>query len=131
MGAYYTIVAIFFLAGAVLLLIALLGRNPKHLGSAVGTLTNSRKVMRRRGKADERKYPATACTYTYQVDGKTYRLKQEGFFARSGLMRKITVVYLKGFPRFGYPEKFPCWHFVVFGIFALLCGICYLLMPYL
>ena len=123
MNELYIIPVIFFVIGGIFLFLALWSRDPKHLGSAVGTLADSKKVMRRRGKYDDRKYPATACTYTYQVGGKTYRIRREGFFGRSGLLRKVTVVYLKAFPRFGCPEKFPVWLYVLLGGMSLFYGI--------
>ncbi len=119
---------IYFAIGAVFLLPALWSLNPRHLSSTVGTLADSKKVLRRRWKHDDRKYPATACTYVYEVGGKRYRLKHAGFFARSGLMRKVTVVYLKGLPRFGHLERFPTLPMAWIGGIAMAGGILFLLM---
>lgn len=127
MNPIYGMAAVIFAIGGIFLFLALWGRNPKHLSSAVGTLASSKKVMRQRWKHDDRKYPATTCVYTYQVGSKTYRIRQDGFFARSGLMRKVTVVYLKGFPRFGHLEKFPSWQYALIGALIIVCGISVLL----
>ena len=42
----------------------------------------------------------------------------------------MTVVYLKGFPRFGYLEKYPSGIFTMLGIFYLLAAAWLLLVPY-
>ena len=130
MEAIYVMAGIYFAIGGVCLLLALWSRNPAHLGTAVGKLDESKRVMRRRYRYSEKKYPATTSTYLYEVNGKVYKLKRSGFFARSSLMRRVTVVYLKGFPRFGYLEKYPAGQFTMVGVFTLICGIMILLAPY-
>ena len=114
---------LFFLAGGICFMLALWSRNPKHLGSAVGKLANSKKVMRRAYKYSDKKIPVTTSTYLYEVNGKTYRLRRDGRFGRSTLMPRVTVVYLKGLPRFGYLEKYPSGVLVLFGVMFLLYGV--------
>ena len=128
MKAYYATVSVFFIIGGILLLAALLGRNPRFLGTAVGKLQNSKRVMVSQ-RHSSKKVPITTFVYLYEVNGRTYRLKRDSHGSRKSLMQRVTVVYLKGFPRFGYLEKFPCWQFALFGGFSVLAGIWYLLMP--
>lgn len=130
MEALYCMSAICFLIGLICLFLSLWSRDPKHLGSAVGTLANSKKVMRRAYRYSDKKISVTTSVYRYQVNGKTYRLKHDGRFGRSTLMRRVTVVYLKGFPRFGYLEKYPSGIFTMLGIFYLLAAAWLLLVPY-
>lgn len=121
----------YLLIGAVCLFLALRSRNPTHLGAAVGRLDESKKVMRYRYKRSKHREPATACTYLYEVGGKTYKLKHSGFFSRSSLMRRVTVVYLHGLPRFGFLERYPAWQFTLVGTSFLAMGAFILLAPYL
>lgn len=118
------------LFGAAHLILALLGKNPRCIGTAVGTLVDSKKVMVS-VKYQRKKVPVTACVYRYEVGGRVYRLKRDSRYSRSSLMRKVTVVYLKGFPRFGYLEKYPSGIFTILGVFYLFVGVWVLLMPYL
>ncbi len=130
MESYYTMISVFFIIGGILLLLALLGRNPRFLGSAVGRLQNSKRVMVWT-KHSRKKVPVTTFVYLYEVNGKTYRLKRDTRSSRKSLMPRVTVVYLKGFPRFGYLEKYPSWQFALIGATFLGGGAFYLLMPYL
>ena len=129
MEGLYFIAAVYFLIAAICLFLALWSRNPKHIGTAVGKLENSKKIMVWT-KHSRKKVPLTTFVYLYEVDGKTYKLKQDSRSSRSSLMRRVTVVYLKGFPRFGYLEKYPSGIFTMLGVFCLLGGIWLLLAPY-
>ena len=130
MEAIYVMAGFYFAIGGVCLLLALWSRNPAHLGTAVGKLADSKKVMRRAYRYSEKKIPVTTSTYLYEVNGKTYRLKRDGRFGRSTLMRRVTVVYMKPFPRFGYLAKYPAGPFTMVGVFTLICGIMILLAPF-
>lgn len=129
MEALYIMSAICFLIGAACLFLSLWSRDPKHLGTAVGKLTESKKVMRYPYRHSTRKVPFTACVYLYEVNGKTYKLKRSGRFGRSTLLKRISVIYLKPFPRFGYPDEFPGGMFTMVGVFYLICAIWLLLLP--
>lgn len=118
------------LFGAAHLILALLGKNPRCIGTAVGTLVDSKKVMVS-VKYQRKKVPVTACVYRYEVGGRVYRLKRDSRYSRSSLMRKVTVVYLKGFPRFGHLEQFPTLPLTILGIAGLALGLWMLLLPYL
>lgn len=118
------------LVGAAHLILALLGKNPRCIGTAVGTLVDSKKVMVS-VKYQRKKVPVTACVYRYEVGGRVYRLKRDSRYSRSSLMRKVTVVYLKGFPRFGHLEQFPTLPLTILGTAGLALGLWMLLLPYL
>lgn len=122
MELIYGMAAVCFLIGGFCLFLALWSRDPRHLGTAVGKLADSKKVMRREYRHSEKKIPVTTSTYLYEVNGKTYRLKRDGRFGRSTLMRRVTVVYMKPFPRFGYLEKYPSGQFTMLGVLFLLYG---------
>ena len=131
MEAIYFIAAVVFAIGGIFLFLALWGRDPRHLGTAVGKLDQSKKVMRQAHRYSSKKIPVTTALYRYEVNGKTYRLRREGLFGRSTLLPRITVVYLKGFPRFGYLEKYPCGIFAMGGAVCILYGVFFLFLPYL
>lgn len=122
MEVIYGMVAVLFLIGGICLFLALWSRDPKHLGTAVGKLADSKKVMRRAYRHSDKKVPFTTSVYLYEANGKTYRLKRDGRFGRSTLMRRVTVVYLKGLPRFGFLEKFPFRSLILGGILLMLYG---------
>ena len=111
-------------------MLALWSRNPKHLGSAVGKLANSKKVMRRAYKYSDKKIPVTTSRYIYQVNGKTYRLRYDTRSGRRTLLPRMTVVYLRGFPRFGHPDKYPSGQFTILGTICIIGSLMFLLMPY-
>ena len=75
MELIYGMAAVCFLIGGICLFLALWSRDPRHLGTAVGKLADSKKVMRREYRYSEKKIPVTTSTYLYEVNGKTYRLK--------------------------------------------------------
>ena len=122
MELIYSMAVVCVLIGGICLFLALWSRDPRHLGTAVGKLADSKKVMRRAYRYSEKKIPVTTSTYLYEVNGKTYRLKRDGRFGRSTLMRRVTVVYMKPFPRFGYPEKYPSGQFTMLGVLFILYG---------
>ena len=122
MELIYSMAVVCFLIGGICLFLALWSRDPRHLGTAVGKLADSKKVMRRAYRYSEKKIPVTTSTYLYEVNGKTYRLKRDGRFGRSTLMRRVTVVYMKPFHRFGYPEKYPSGQFTMLGVLFILYG---------
>lgn len=129
MEELYFFAAIFFLIGVICLFLALWSRNPKHIGTAVGKLENSKRIMVST-KHSRKKVPITTFVYLYEVNGKQYKLKRDSRSSRSSLMRRVSVVYLKGFPQFGYLEKYPSGIFTMLGVVYLLCCGWLLLHPY-
>ena len=130
MEALWLYAALYLAVGAVCLLLGLWSRDPKHLGTAVGKLESSKKVMRYPYRSSTRKIPFTTSRYLYEVNGKTYRLRYETRAGRRTLLPRMTVVYLKGFPRFGHPEKYPSGQFTILGSICIIGGLLFLLMPY-
>ena len=131
MEALYVFSGICLFIGVVSLFMAWWSRDPKHIGTAIGKLANSKKVMRRVHKYSEKKAPYTTATYLYEVSGKTYRLRHGGGFGRSTLMPRVTVYYLKCLPRFGYLDCYPWGIYTMMGVFYLICAVIILLIPYL
>ena len=89
------------------LFLAVWSRNPDHLGTAVGTLTKchtSKNVTTRYGVVKN----LTDYVYTYQVNGKTYKITGMRRQPRRMVLRKVTVVYLKISPRRAYIDQFTC-----------------------
>ena len=87
------------------LFLAVWSRNPDHLGTAVGTLTKchtSKNVTTRYGVVKN----LTDYVYTYQVDGKTYKITGMRRQPRRMVLRKVTVIYLKIAPRRAYIDQF-------------------------
>ncbi|MBP3396329.1 MAG: hypothetical protein IKM08_03670 [Clostridia bacterium] len=106
MKFYLALPAIMLLAGLWNIMIAILGLFPQLRATAVGTLTKThthRNIQPRRGApiAILARY-----TYTYNVKGKTYRYTGEMLRSERCLLRKVTMHYVKGFPRRAYPNKF-------------------------
>ena len=130
MEALWLYAALYLAVGAVCLLLGLWSRDPKHLGTAVGRLESSKKVMRYPYRSSTRKIPFTTSRYLYEVNGKTYRLRYETRAGRRTLLPRMTVVYLKGFPRFGHPEKYPSGQFTILGTICIIGGLIFLLLPY-
>ena len=131
MEALYGLAAFFFAVGCIFLFLGQWSRDPKHLGTAVGKLAESKKVMRYPYRHSRKKIPFTASTYVYEVGGKTYRLRHDGRFGRNRLLKRVTVVYLKGFPRFGHLDTYPHGLHTMFGVIYLIFGLWVLLIPYL
>lgn len=100
------VTAIAFLIGFYNLLIAILGLFPSFRDTAVGTL-HKRRTERNVPIRHGRKIPiVTNYTYQYTVNGKKYRYSSLGYFTKGHLYKKVTMVYVKGFPRYAYPQKF-------------------------
>lgn len=118
METIYLLPALLLAAGVGCLFLAWWGRDPRHLGSAVGRLQNADRVMVWSRRA-RKKLPVTAFVYHYQVGGKVYKLKRDSHTSRNRLMQRVTVVYMKGLPRFGFLEKFPSAHFAIGGVLLL------------
>lgn len=130
MEAFILLSVICIALGLAFLIPALLSRDPRNLRIAVGKLSDSKKVPFRGNRFITHKDHVTAATYLYEADGRTYRLKYSGFVSRSSLMGRVTVVYLRFLPRFGYLDRYPAGMFIYTGIFCILAGLAFLTMPY-
>ena len=112
------------------LTIAILGLFPRFRATAVGTL--KKRSTRRNAWYGTHKFPVmTHYTYTYKVGKREYRYSSNGTHTKRGLYPKVTMVYVKGFPRRAYPHKFKGTREWAWGIFwvlmAVLFGMLFLL----
>ena len=119
------VTVISFLIGIWNLTIAILGLFPKCKAMASGTLT---KVFTERNvRVKYRTIPVlTQYTYTYTVKGRTYRYRSEGFHSGRRLFAKVAMVYVKGFPRHAYPNRFSGVNEWILGISMLVMGCLFL-----
>lgn len=127
MYGYWAIAAVFLAVSVWHLLIAVLGLFPQCRSTAVGTLADT--SVRRNYIVRGRRIPIRAkYTYVYTVRGKQYRYTSLAFHSERRLLRKVTMVYVKGFPRHAYPNRFSGileWSLGLMTLFTglLLCGL--------
>lgn len=104
---FYLITGILsLLAGLYFLRLALLGRNPDNLSTAVGTLVKAsgfKNVPMKHGGVIKNQ---TDYAYAYTVNGKTYHLKGRINAHKRTLLRKATIVFVTGHPHRAYIGKF-------------------------
>ncbi len=106
--------------------LAIQSKNPDNLISTTGELTkkkNFKNYKLKNGSVPN----AVEYTYTYEANGKSYHLCGVQHTHSRNLHKRITVVYLRSFPRCAYEERFVGvaeWllaiSFSAMGIFALL-----------
>ena len=105
-------VFIFGLAGVALwiglwnLLIAVLGLFPNCQATAVGTLVKANTKINYRTRHGYIIPRFTHYAYIYTANGKPYCYQQEMHHSKRRLLPKLSLVYVKGFPRHAYPNKF-------------------------
>jgi hypothetical protein len=88
------------------LMIAILGLFPHCQASTIGTLRNAKTKRNVRGFRGSIIPIQTDYVYTYCVKGKEYRYSGQDSHTKSHLLPKTSIVYVKGFPRHAYPNKF-------------------------
>lgn len=71
----------------------------------------------------------THYSYVYTVKGRTYRYRREMGYAKKSLLRKMPLVYVKGFPRHAYPYKFTGFLEWIFAVMFMLLSICFAFPP--
>lgn len=126
MEYYWILAAIFLLIGGWNLMIAILGLFPKCRETAVGTLEKPN-VYRNVPAKHGRIIPIlTKYVYTYTVKGRLYRYTREDAMSERRLFKKATMVYVKGFPRHAYPNKFTGEMEWIFGLLFFLPGLYFL-----
>jgi len=104
---FYTILALVIMAiGLWNLVIAILGLFPRFLSDAVGTLTDVKTKKNVRTIHGHRIPISTRYTYTYTVKGKEYRYCAGAMYSKRRLLSKVSMVYVKWFPRHAYPNRF-------------------------
>ncbi len=117
------IVSAVLLVGLYYLTIAILGLFPKFRATAVGTLSKAKTykhVPKRHGGTIPH---LTKYVYLYTVNGKVYRHKGEGRYSKRRLHPKGQIVYVKGFPRHAYLNKFRGEKEWIWGVTLLICGL--------
>ena len=87
------------------IILAIRSRNPRNLISTIGKLSTKTDFKNYRLKSRS-VTNAVKYTYTYQVNGKTYQLRGTQLTHSRKLSHRITVVYLRSFPRCAYEEHF-------------------------
>ena len=113
------------------LLIAVLGLFPGFHCTAVGSLEKTHTYKNVRTKSGIRIPNVTKYTYIYTVNGREYKYTSEGQHTKRRLPRKVTIVYVKWFPRHGYPDKFKGTKEWIMSICMLFYGIMLLLASFL
>lgn len=119
---------VMLIPGMWFLFLALWSLNPDHLGTAVGTLSkchNSKNIPSKYNRVIKN---LTDYTYTYQVNGKTYKLSGSKAQHRRTVFRKVTVVYLKIIPRRAYIDRFTGVTEWLFGLILFAGGCVYLFL---
>lgn len=110
---------IFLVPGLWFLFLWLYGLFPGTTKTTVGTLARShtmKNVRTRSGRVIKR---ITDYTYTYTVNGKLRKIKGSGYHTRRYVPKKVTVVYLRGFPRCAYIEDFTGTRELILAFFFL------------
>ena len=89
------------------LMIAILGLFPQCRATVAGTLSYTRTQRNvRSGKAHTRIPILTDYTYTYYVKNKKYNHSGQVFRTKRHLLSRVSMVYVKRFPRHAYPNRF-------------------------
>ena len=107
---YIFLTAVLYLVAVWHLLIAILALFPRFRGTAIGTLekTRTERNVERwaRGRGTYIVPIITYYRYSYKVGKREYTYSREGYFSKKQLFPKTSMVYVKGFPRHAYPNKF-------------------------
>lgn len=123
MEFYIVITVVLFAIGLWNLLIAILGCFPQCRATAVGTLVKANTKRNVRGFKNSTIPISTDYVYTYTVKGKLYKYTANQRRTKRNLFRKVSMIYVKWFPRHAYPNKFTGANEWVAGIFMMLFGI--------
>lgn len=93
------------LQGAFFAVLSIQSKNPNNLISTTGKLTQRKSYKNYRIK--NRTVPnVTEYTYTYIVNGKRYHLRGNHYAHPRNVRKRVTIVYLRGFPRCAYEEHY-------------------------
>ena len=112
------------------LLIAILGLFPQCLSTTVGTLSNTKTHKNVKGRRGMSIPILTNYVYHYEVNGRKYRYAGQQMRTKRNLLPKVSMVFVKWFPRHAYPNKFKgenewCVAFValLIGMLTFLAGV--------
>ena len=117
------------LAGCRYLIIAILGLFPKFQRKSVANLKKASSFKNvHLGRGGSVFVPnLTDYTYVYTVNGKKYRYSGHITRSKSNLLPKVILVYVKGFPRHVYPDRFKGTYEWIMGFFCIFMSILFLL----
>ena len=118
--------AVSFLIGSWYLMIAILGLFPRFRAKSIGVLTKPNVHRNSKDKHGHTIPILTRYGYVYTVNGKQYCYSAEGRFSERRLMPRAPIIYIKGFPRHAYPNKFRGTKEWVLGMIFFVSGIVYL-----
>ena len=106
MDFYYIIGGCAITIGLWNLMIAILGLFPQCQSTVIGTLSNTKTKRNVKGRYGTCIPVLTGYAYTYYVKEKAYRYLGQELRTKRHLLPKISMVYVKWFPRHAYPNKF-------------------------
>ncbi len=110
------------LYGLFVLMLAILGLNPKNRIQARGVLASCYHYKNVRVKSFLVIKNMVDFTYIYEVNGKPYRFKANKNIHSRKVFKRATIVYLRGFPRVAYLERFTGANEWLLGSFLLIIG---------
>lgn len=119
MNTYLYLTIPFFIFGFFFLVYAIRSSNPKNRVSVTGQLTASHTV--KNVTIGSRQYPyLTTYTYTYTAGNRKYQRKGQAQFShRRTLPKNVQFIFVKGFPRFAYRNRYTGiveWTLAILGI---------------
>ena len=129
MEVYVWISVALILVGCWYIMIAVLGLFPKFQRKSVAILKKASSVKNvHLGRTGSVFIPnLTDYTYVYTVNGKEYKYSGHITRSKSNLLPRAILVYVKGFPRHVYPDKFKGTNEWVMGFFYIFMGVMLLL----
>jgi hypothetical protein len=124
----YVICGLAFALGLWNLTIAILGCIPRCRKTAVGTLTKAQTWKNIKARGGGLIPFLTKYRYVYTVGSKTYTFNWEARHNKRKLFPKTTMVYVVGFPRHAYPNRFTGIREWIWSYLGLLIGVLFLLV---
>ena len=123
MEFYIVMTVVLFAIGLWNLLIAILGCFPQCRATAVGTLANAVHYKNYRTRSGNIIEHLTRAHYIYTVRNKQYRTPvQTTFEGKRKLFNKVSVIYVKWYPRRGYINHYTGFYEWFLGILFLCFG---------
>ena len=124
MEFYIVMTVVLFAIGLWNLMIAILGLFPQCRAMAVGTLANAKHYKNYRGN---RNYiiceHLTRSRYVYAVGNRQYRTRVHNTLGgKRKLLKKVSVIHVKWFPRHGYINSYTGFYEWFSGILFLFFG---------
>ena len=124
----YVICGVALALGIWNLTIAILGCFPRYRRTAVGTLTKAQTWKNVKTRSGGTIPFLTKYRYVYTVRDRTYAYNCEAYHSKRRLFPKATMVYVVGFPRHAYPNRFTGQWEWLWGFLWSLIGVLFLLV---